>query len=87
MNTNEEHTIKIPDTLPLSNDDRAKWLEQVCEAVAIRVKSKYEAGQLEHKNDLGKVPLYDLLNEMENEAIDQFIYVREMKRRYFKGDV
>lgn len=43
--------------------------------------AKFEAGQREHGGDIGHVPTTKLLAHIEEEAIDQLAYVKEIRRR------
>jgi len=60
---------------------RFRWLKSMSNVLAVRFRKKYEKGQDEHKGDLGEVPLSQLLDEMEAEALDQLAYINELRRR------
>jgi len=76
---NETHFLDV-DPLPL--DQRDLWLKRTVIEVSTGLRSKFIIGQAEHGCDLGKVCVLRLLDEMENEAIDQLMYIQELKRRY-----
>ncbi len=78
----EVHQIRDKD--PLSTEARKSWLVTTALAIGARFQAKYEAGALEHQGDLGSVGMMELLDHMEQEALDQLAYVREIKRRYGK---
>lgn len=66
---------------PLNLDDRHSWLVAVTTDLATKFKVKFMRGQFEHKGDLGDVPIDSLISEMESEALDQYAYIQELKRR------
>ena len=72
----------VPSIAPLTWHTRIKWLSVTAHSIADKFKAKYAKGMEEKKSDLGEVTTYDLLEEMEQEALDQLAYVRELKRRF-----
>ena len=66
---------------PLSESERDQWVVMTANALPALFTTKFKAGQIEHKGDIGSVPLMSLLQEMEQESLDQLAYVREIKRR------
>ena len=66
---------------PMSEKARAEWLQATSDSLREKFRFKYINGALEHKSDLGEVPILKLLEELEAEALDQLAYVREIKRR------
>lgn len=67
--------------MPMTPEERDQWLVMTANTLPALFTNKYKAGQVEHKGDLGAVPLMSILEEMEQEALDQLAYVREIKRR------
>jgi hypothetical protein len=67
--------------MPMAAADREQWIIMTAQTLPALFTNKYKAGQIEHRGDLGSVPLMSLLEEMEQEALDQLAYIREMKRR------
>lgn len=66
---------------PLDPVQRKLWVAEVANSLPAVFTDKFNRGQVEHNGDIGSVPLLSLLNEMEQEALDQLAYVREIKRR------
>ena len=66
---------------PMSAEERKQWLEATTTSLALSWQIKYRNGTIEHKQDLGELTIGQLLNEIENEALDQLSFVRELKRR------
>jgi hypothetical protein len=57
-------------------------IARLTEAFSKNMKAKYLAGQVEHGGDLStKESIMWLLQMMEDEAIDQFVYVRTLRER------
>jgi hypothetical protein len=67
--------------MPMTTAERDQWVTMTANTLPAIFTAKYKAGQVEHKGDLGSVPLMSILEEMEQEAIDQLAYIRECKRR------
>ncbi len=61
--------------------DRMDWAHMVSRQICDRWLAKYIVGMKEHACDLGDVGVKELLDEMENEALDQLSYIYELKRR------
>jgi len=57
------------------------WLAAVAADLSSRFKAKFIAGQKEHGVDLGMVPTEMLVKEMEQEVLDHYAYIQELKRR------
>lgn len=70
---------------PPTNEELIRAEQQAAELAALftdKVKKKYLAGQREHGGDLfTKGSVLWLLDMMEEEAIDQFVYVQVLKKR------
>lgn len=73
--------VALATVAPMTMPDRDQWLVRTASELAVGAVAKYRAGQVEHKCDLGHVGIMGLLDEMEKEATDQLMYVREIKRR------
>lgn len=67
--------------MPMSPEERTQWVTMTANTLPAIFTEKFKKGQIEHKGDLGEVPLLSLLEEMEQEALDQLAYIREAKRR------
>jgi len=67
--------------MPMTTEERQQWVTMTANTLPALFTEKFKKGQVEHKGDLGEVPLMSLLEEMEQEAIDQLAYIREAKRR------
>lgn len=67
--------------MPMSTVERDQWITMTANSLPAIFTNKYKIGQVEHKGDLGSVPLMSIFEEMEQEAIDQLAYIRECKRR------
>lgn len=68
---------------PMDIESRAGWVQDTSADIARSWILKFATGQAAHKGaDLGNVPVAQLLQEMEQEALDQLSYVRELKRRF-----
>jgi hypothetical protein len=76
--------VEIVDQEPLGKGPRRNWLLDTAEDIKDCFIRKFVNGQKEHGCDLGSVHTLDLLKEMEQEALDQLAYIREMKRRILK---
>lgn len=72
--------------VPLGLQSRMEWLTLTAQDLRGKFIRKYEAGQAEHKSDLGSVSLKELLREIEQEALDQLAYVNELQRRVVAMD-
>lgn len=70
----------------MNPDARISWLLDTASDIRSQFIIKYQEGQVEHKGDLGDVPIWVLLTEMEHEALDQLAYAKEIRRR-LNGDV
>ena len=66
---------------PLDKAERDQWIVMTANTLPALFTEKFKRGQVEHKSDIGSVPLMALLEEMEQEALDQLAYAREIKRR------
>ena len=73
--------VAISDHNPLARTERQAWLDITAADLRQTFTQKYLAGQAGHGSDLGVVSVRGLLDEMEQEALDQLAYVRELKRR------
>lgn len=69
---------------PLTLDKRSSWLKRTARSLVAKMQDKFIIGQLEHKCDIGEQTTEYLLEAIEQEAIDQLTYVRELKRRYLE---
>jgi predicted component of type VI protein secretion system len=58
-----------------------KHLEQIKQAVAVRLDGKYRRGQKEHGGSLWMRPMEDLLEDAIDEAIDQLTYLITARAR------
>lgn len=74
----------IANESPMTPEDRQRWLLTTIGSLGVRMEQKYNAGQEEHRGDLGLVGIVQLLDEMEAEAVDQLFYIQELKRRLAK---
>lgn len=61
---------------------RLEWLAENADYVARAFTAKFMRGRSEHQSDIGTLTIPKLLEEMEQEALDQLSYVRELKRRF-----
>lgn len=68
-------------TDPLPPLKRASWLRGTVKSIGARVKEKFGLGAAQYKGDFGEQTVDFLLEQIEQEAIDQLMYVRELKRR------
>lgn len=74
--------FRITDPLPSAKRD--SWLRGTIRSLGARIKTKFMLGRAQYGTDIGEQTTEYLLNQMEEEAIDQLMYVREMKRRLIK---
>jgi hypothetical protein len=72
----------INDTHPLAKSSRQGWMSVIAQRIMSKWHAKFEAGMVEHENDIGELTVNQLLDEMEAEALDQLSYINEMRRRY-----
>ncbi len=66
---------------PMTQPKRDSWLRGTIRSLGARIKAKFAMGRIEHGGDIGSQTVDFLLDQMEQEAIDQLMYVRELKRR------
>lgn len=69
---------------PLTQPKRDSWLRGTIRSLGAVIKAKFAMGRIEHGGDIGSQTVDFLLDQMEQEAIDQLMYVRELKRRQVK---
>lgn len=66
----------------LSEDRRNEWVMKVAGNIADELIIRHDTGRKSHGGyDLGTVPSHMLLSEIEREAMDILIYMRELRRR------
>ncbi len=70
---------------PMTQPKRDSWLRGTIRSLGAKIKTKFRMGRVEHGGDIGDQSIDYLLNQMEEEAIDQLMYVRELKRRQVGG--
>lgn len=80
-------TMEFHTTQPLPSAKRDSWLRGTIRSLGARIKTKFMLGRAQYGSDIGEQTTEYLLNQMEEEAIDQLMYVREMKRRLIKPSV
>jgi hypothetical protein len=73
--------ICFKDSDPMSETKRASWLKRTCRNLSVRIREKFALGRAQYDSDIGSQTVEFLLDQMEQEAIDQLMYVRELKRR------
>jgi hypothetical protein len=73
--------MEIRNLDPLKPHERTDWVYKTAVEVRHQWSDKFEKGQKEHAGDIGTVPVLELLRQMEQEALDQLAYVRELRRR------
>lgn len=66
---------------PLTPEAREAWLQVRASGIQEQMLAKFRAGQVEHAGDIGELSVRSLLDQMEQEAMDQLWYVKELKRR------
>ncbi len=71
----------------LTQNKRDSWLRGTIRSLGAKIKTKFALGRIEHGGDIGSQTVDFLLDQMEQEAIDQLMYVRELKRRLVKPTV
>lgn len=67
---------------PLTQNKRDVWLRKTCRELISRLATKFKLGRVQYACDFGEQTTEYLLDQIEQEAIDQLMYVRELKRRY-----
>ena len=73
---------RIRNQSPLQKNLRTRWMHVMAHDIALNWRHKFEAGRVEHpESDIGELTFEQLIDEMENEALDQLSYVLEIKRR------
>ena len=70
------------DTDPIGPYHRAQWLEYTADKLVEHFVAKFNDGAQKYGCDIGELTVARLLEEMEQEALDQLAYVRELKRRF-----
>lgn len=53
---------------------------EMVDYLAIKTYGKFEQGKLEHGGHIWDIPVEKLAQEAENEAIDQFTYIYQMRK-------
>ena len=66
---------------PLPQPKRDSWLRGTIRSLGARIKTKFALGRVQYGSDIGDQTVDFLLDQIEEEAIDQLMYVRELKRR------
>lgn len=65
----------------MSQPKRETWLKKTCRELLSRMQTKFKMGRVQYGSDFGNQTVDFLLDQIEQEAIDQLMYVRELKRR------
>lgn len=78
--------MNLKDHDPLPDAKRDSWLKANARSTAKIITDKFKLGRVQYGCDIGEQSSLYLLDQMEKEAIDQLIYVRELKRRLSKED-
>lgn len=68
-------------TDPLPQPKRDTWLKRTCRKLISRMNTKFKLGRVQYGTDFGEQTVDYLLDQIEQEAIDQLMYVSELKRR------
>lgn len=66
---------------PMLQGKRDSWLRRTCRELISRMATKFKMGRVQYGTDMGEQTTDYLLDQIEQEAIDQLMYVRELKRR------
>jgi len=77
-------TYQTVDALPPVLRDR--WLRRTARELSSAIKAKFKLGEAQYQSDFGNQTIDFLLDQIEQEAIDTLMYVREMKRRRMKSN-
>lgn len=73
--------ISIPVRSEMTLIDRSRWLLIAKRRLADQFESKYMSGQEEHGGDLGEIPTDMLIDHLEQELLDAYAYLAEIRRR------
>lgn len=71
----------ITDKDPLPPLKRQSWLRGTTRSLGARIKEKFKLGEAQYGCDFGTQTAEYLIDQIEQEAIDTLMYVRELRRR------
>lgn len=66
-------------TVPRITQDHLDHIDRLTNNFKLRATEKYKAGVIEHGGNIWDMPLIDLINNLEEELIDAWVYLQTIK--------